>query len=215
MGSLVARVILAGIAASISPIPIMVLLSMMMRPKVLRNVLSFLLGYTIILIALGLVVALVMRASGSGQKEAVDAYINIVFGALCFLSIPLAIRPETKKEESDSREKGLKASTAFLSGMSSMLVNLSTIICFASGIHEISQVRPGPAEVAISGAVLLFVTLSTLIIPITIDTAFPKVSGRALGKMNAFLSKHRKSIGVAVLVIFGVYLLAKGIVALV
>ena len=215
MGSLIVKVIIAGLAASISPIPIMVLLAMMMRPKARRNALLFLLGYTIILIVLGMAVALVMVAAGSGKSVAVDAYIDILFGTLCFLSIPLTLRPRKKKEESASRESGPKASTTFLLGIGTMLVNLSTIICFASGVHEISSARPGLADGTLSMAVLLFVTLLTLIIPIITYIIFPEASSRVLDKLNGFLSKHNKAIGVTVLVFFGVYLLVKGIIALV
>jgi hypothetical protein len=62
---------------------------------------------------------------------------------------------------------------------------------------------------------LTLVTLITLIIPIVICLVFPGKSEKVLGSLKAWLLKHSKAVGVAVLLVFGTYLLVKGITAVI
>ena len=63
--------------------------------------------------------------------------------------------------------------------------------------------------------ILTFFTLTTVLIPIAIYFVFPSKSEKALASFQGWLMKHSKVIGAAILLIFGVYLLIKGITAVV
>jgi len=214
MAGLIPRVIIAGLAASISPVAVMVLLSVMMRKHARRNSLLFLLGFTLVLIALGVVGIFVFRAGGSGGKSKVDGYIDLVLGVLCLAAIPLTLRRKKKQGKTET-EKDLKAPRAFLLGAGSMLVNTSTIVCFLAGAHEISAAKLSVSDDLFALALLIAITLLTLLIPIAVYFAVPTKAERVLGSLNAWLSRHSKVIGAAVLLLFGAYLLAKGLKAVV
>ena len=214
MAELIPRVIIAGLVASISPVSVMVLLSVMMRKNVRRNSLLFLLGFTLVLIATGVVVIFVFRAGGSGAKSEVDGYIDLALGVLCLAAILLTLRPNKKKAEPETA-KDLKASQAFLLGAGSLLVNTSTIVCYVSGAHEISAAKLAVYNDILALVLLTATTLLTLLIPIAVYYAFPTKAEKVLGSLNSWLARHSKVIGAAVLLIFGAYLLTKGIRALI
>jgi hypothetical protein len=214
MAGLIPRLIIAGLAASVSPVSVMVLVSVMLRKHARRNSLVFLLGFTLILIAFGLAGIFAFRAGGGGSKQKVNGCIDLALGALCLAAIPITLRRKKKQADPES-EKDLKASRAFLLGAVSMLMNASTVICYVAGAHEI-----GAAKLKFSGSLfalvlLTAITLLTLLIPIAVYFAFPTKAERVLGSLNAWLSKHSKVIGAAVLLLFGAYLLTKGIKAVV
>ena len=213
MSKLIPSVILAGLAAAVSPVAVMVLLAVMMKEKARRNSLLFLLGYTLILIALGVVGVYVLKAGGSGTKSKVDGYVDIALGALCLVAMLVSLRPKKKEAKPATRGKDLKASRAFLLGIIAMLTNMSTIVCYLAGAHEISKAELGMGESLLSLALLILVTLTTVLIPIGIYFVFPTRSESTLSSFNAWLSKHSKVIGASVLLIFGAYLLIRGIEA--
>jgi cytochrome c biogenesis protein CcdA len=192
----------------------MVLVSVMLRKHARRNSLLFLLGFTLILIAFGVAVIFALDAGGSGVKRQVDGRVDIALGALCIVAIPFAMRRKRKQAELGS-EKDLKGSRALILGAVSMLLNTSTVICYVAGAHEISAAKLSASGDLFALILLTAVTLLTLLIPITVYFVFPAKAERALGSLNAWLSKHGKIIGAAVLLLFGVYLLTKGIIAVV
>lgn len=215
MSELLPRVIVTGLAASVSPVAVMILISVMFKKNARRNSLLFLLGYTLVLIGLGVAGIYLFHAGSSGRpKSNIEGYIDVALGVLCFAALLLNFRKGTKKREPDA-EADLKASRAFLLGIIAMLVNLSTLIFFISGTHEISSARLGASDDLLALSLLIAFTLITLIIPIAVFFAFPARAESALGSLKAWLAKHNKVIGAAVLVAFGTYLVVKGIRAII
>ncbi len=213
MSKLIPSLILAGLAAAVSPVAVMVLLAVMMKEKARRNSLLFLLGYILILIALGVAGVYILKAGSSGAKSKVDGYLDIALGALCLVAMLVSLRPKKKEARHLMGGKDLKASRAFLLGIIAMLTNMSTIVCYLAGAHEISKAALGSGESLLALALLILVTLTTILIPIGIYFVFPKRSDKAMSSFNAWLSRHSKVIGASVLLVFGAYLLIKGIEA--
>lgn len=211
MVKLIPHVIVAGLAASVSPVAIMLLLAVMMRKNARRNSLLFLLGFTLILVALGVVGVFIFKAGGSGTKSSVDGYFDIALGVLCLLAMLFSLRPKKKQEKPAMGGTELKASRAFTLGIIAMLTNVSTIVCYLAGAHEISAAKLGLGEDLLALALLTLVTLITLFIPIFIYFIFPSRSDKVLSSVNAWLSRHSKVVGATVLLVFGIYLLIKGI----
>ena len=211
MVKLIPNVIVAGLAASVSPVAIMLLLAVMMRKKARRNLLLFLLGFTLILVTLGVVGVFVFKAGGSGTKSSVNGYFDIALGVLCLVAMLLSLRSKKKQEKHAMGGTELKASRAFSLGIIAMLTNISTIVCYLAGTHEISAAELGLSDDVIALALLTVVTLVTILIPIFIYFIFPSRSDKVLSSFNAWLSRHSKVIGAVVLLVFGAYLLIKGI----
>jgi Sap, sulfolipid-1-addressing protein len=213
MSSLVPKLILTGLGASVSPVAVTLLITVMFRPHPRRNSLLFLLGFTLTLLAIGITFATVFNRAGSGGTSHADGYVDLALGLLCLALIPLSLRRKGG-QAADNVEKDLKASRAFYRGIIAMLINTSTMVLYIAGVHEISAAKLSTAGNVLAFAVLTLVTLVTLIIPIGIYFVFPRKSEQVLDKLSTWLFKHMKEIGVAVLLVFGVYLLIKGIIAL-
>src|SRR5450759_1959696 len=77
MNSLIPKVILIGLAASVSPVAVMVLITLMFSKRPLRNSLFFLLGFTLTLVAIAVVVVFVFHAGEHSRKSNLDAWIAI------------------------------------------------------------------------------------------------------------------------------------------
>ena len=212
MGSLLPRIILTGLAASVSPVAIMVLISVMTLGHPGRNSLLFLLGFTITLVAIGVIGMLVFGASTG--KGVAQGYVDIGLGVLCFVAIPLSLRRKQRKVGAGEGE-GLKASRAFVVGIIAMLINTSTMVIYIAGTHAIAQAKLAIAATVLSVVILTAVTLVTLIIPIALYLLFPTRGDRILGTLNEWLMRHNRAIGIAILLIFGVYLIVKGIAVVV
>jgi len=209
MGSLIPRLIVIGLAASVSPVAVMILITVLSKENARRNSLLWLLGFTLTLIALGFAGVYILQAGGSGGTSKIDAYIDIALGALCLVVIPFDLL--RKKDGGPKVESDMSVKGAFALGCISMVVNTSTFIIFVSGLHVISSSNLKTYEDVISLGILTLFTLTTVLVPIAIYFVFPSKSEKALASFQGWLMKHRKVIGAAILLIFGVYLLVKGI----
>lgn len=207
---MIPRVIVIGLAASVSPVAIMALISILSRKHARRNSLIFLAGYTVTLTALGIIGVLVFHVGSSGRTSKVDGYIDLALGILCLLAISLSIR-KPKKEKTTKVESDLRASRAFSLGSLAMIVNTSTFIIYISGLHAISAAKLEPFNDVVALALLTLFTLTSLLIPIIIYFALPEKSEKVLASLRVWLTKHSRVIGIVVLLIIGVYLVIKGI----
>jgi len=210
MGDLIPKLILTGLAASMSPVAVMILITVLSRKNAKRNSLLWLLGFTLTLFALGFAGVYLLSAGGSGGTSDIDAYIDIALGALCLLAIPFDLL-RSKKDGGPKVKGDMNVRGAFLLGCVSMLINSSTFIIFVSGLHEISRSNLEVLEDIVSLAILTFFTLTTVLIPIALYFLFPSRSERALATLQGWLTKHKKVIGIITLLIFGVYLVVKGL----
>jgi hypothetical protein len=210
MGNILPRLVIIGLAASVSPVAVMVLASVLSRNNARRNSLIWLLGFASTLIALGVVVVYLFHVGGSGGTSKVDGYIDIALGALCLLLIPWSLL-KRQKEQGPKVEHDLNAFGALSLGCVSMAVNSSTLVIFISGLHVISKARLAAYESALAVATLTIFTLITVLIPMAIYFIFPVKSEKLLASLKTWLTKHKKVIGIGILLIFGIYLLEKGI----
>lgn len=213
MASLIPKLIAFGLGAAVSPIAITLLITVMFRAHARRNSLLFLLGYTLTLVAIGMAAVFIFHGAGSGGTSKLDGYIDLALSIICFALIPRVLRRKAKPAK-ETIEQDMKASRAFRRGIVAMLVNPSTMVVYIAGVHAISAAKLSAGEDVLAMAILTLVTLVTLLIPIGLYFVYPQRSQQALRSMRTWLSNHMKEIGVAVLVIFGIFLLVKSITAL-
>ena len=198
-----------------SPVAVMVLISLMLKKNPVRNSSLFLLGFALVLIAIGIAGLFLLHFGGHAKKSPVDGYIDIALGVLCLLAIPLAWKRKRKRKQEEPAARDIKPARAFTLGGATMLINFSTIPIYVSGVHVISDAKLAFFDDVLAMVILTAVTLITLVVPIVIYLVFPKAAARALSSVRVWLSKHQKVIGATILLVFGVYLLIKGIHAVV
>lgn len=209
MADLIPKMVVTGLAAAISPVAVMFLISVMMRKHARRNSIMFLSGFSLVLLAIAMVAIFLLKAGSSGKKSTVDGYIDVALGILCLAAMLLSLR--SRKTGKEKEAKDLKASRAFVFGMTAMAVNATTIVIYVAGTHSIVEAKASLGGDILALLVLTLVTLTTLLIPIFILFAFPTRSEKVLGSLSSWLSRHHKIIGAGILLVFGIYLLIKGI----
>ncbi len=214
MGDLVPKVILIGLGAAVSPVAIMILLAIMVKKDARRNSLLFLAGFVLVLVAVGVAGLFLFDKAGSGHHGALDGWIDVALGVACAVLIPYAWKKKPKPEKAEA-EHGMKPWRAFVVGMAAMFVNASTFVLFVSGVHAITQAKVSTSDGAIAFVILTFATLLTLLIPIAIYLISPERSEKFMTALGGWLARHRKVIAIGILLVFAVYLLAKGISTLV
>ena len=213
MSSLIPKVIVIGLLAAVSPVSLMVLIAVMLRKKPLRNAFFFLIGYTIMLLIIGLVFGLVLHAGGSGKKSKLDSYVDVGLGALCLRLIPLSFR---KRKKPAKEEPGaLSPPRAIITGAVVMSVNISTVMAYLVGVHTITRANLPTGDDLVAWVILTLFALLSMLVPIAMDVAFPRTAARVLKATRAWLIKYNQWGGGAVLLLFGVILLFQGIKALV
>ena len=77
MLQLLPRLIVIGLAAAVSPVAVMVLISLMLKKNPVRNSSLFLLGFALVLIAIGIAGLFLLHLGGHAKKSPVDGYIDI------------------------------------------------------------------------------------------------------------------------------------------
>lgn len=215
MDDLVPRLLLTGLAASVSPIAVILLISVMFRGHAHRDSLLFIAGFALTLLGVGMVMTAVLHTTGGGGKpDRADAWLDVVFGALCFAAIPMVLRKKPKPRAGEEGAPALPAWRAFTRGAVAMLVNSSTWVIYISGLHAISAADLDFADRVLGVLVLTLATLTTLIVPIALCFITPGKSQLLLEKLRDWLSTHNKAIGTGILLVFGAYLLIKGITSL-
>lgn len=208
MPNLLPKVFIAGLGAAVSPVAVILLISVMLRGHAARNSLLFLAGFTLVLLAVGVAGMTLLGTAGNGKHDKTHAYIDLALAALCLALLPVAARRKPKPEE---EIVDLNASGAFLRGMVTMLLNSSTMVIYISGVHEISGSAVSASGKVLALAALTVTTLLTLLIPITLYFISPRRAQELLGSARKWLSAHSKAIGLITLTVFAAYFLAKGI----
>lgn len=213
MSSLLPKIIVMGLLAAVSPVSLMVLIAVMLKKHPLRNGIFFVIGFTIALVAIGVIFGFVLHASGSGGSSHVDEYIDIALGVVCLAFIPLAFR---KRKDTSAEGPGeLSPVRATITGAVVMAINVSTIMAYLAGVHAIAQAAVSGVDDVIAVAILTVVTLTTLLIPLLLYALFPAKAEKVLTAMREWLVRHGKWLSAGILLVFAVYLLVKGIKGLV
>ncbi len=206
-----ARVIVSGLAASISPVSLTVIIAIMTGREAKRNSLFFLAGYTLVLAAVGLAAVTFLHGAGPRVKSpVVSGTAETALGALCLIASAAA----ALKKDRAGKTSELSAGRAFAVGIATILVNFSTWVCYISGLQSIVKEDAGLWSSLLYLALLTLLTVSSLLLPLFILYLFPNRSRIILDRLAAGLEKHGRVIGAAVLLFFGAYLLVKGISAL-
>ena len=78
-------------------------------------------------------------------------------------------------------------------------------------MKEITKSDVSDTGKAVAALIVLFITALPVLLPLAVRLAAPTASQRWLGSLNATISRHHRAVIVAVEVVFGVYLLAKGL----
>lgn len=223
MGTLLANLVPLALGIVISPVPVIAIIMMLSSGKALANALMFDLGWVLAMTALGAVGLAVLGGKNvAGHKGAGPAadIADLVLGVLLLL---LAAR-RWRSRRSGAPEKeprllksidSLKPVTALAFGAALILLNPKNLMITISGIAQILQADPGTSASIVALVVFIAVATIGVLLPVLVYSLMPKRSASILGSWKTWLSAHDSVVMMYMLLVLGIFLLAKGIAGLV
>jgi len=221
LSSLLAAVIPEAIGSAISPtlfITTTGLLSQRNKPR--QRAIAFLIGAIASLIVW---VFIVNSAVGAAIKNAADdaestwrTYVSAIDGvlgaALLLLAVYIAYRP-TKPEHPDKPAAEQKAETHLwqIAGLGAVFQgrDVSSIILFIAALQQIARAQLPDEVKLLVLAGLMTVTTLPIWLPLVAHVTVPHSFVRRSEPIIEWMRQNKRTIGVAVSLVFGVYLLAR------
>jgi len=207
--------------AAVSPtvlIGIILVLSVSKRPKF--SGLAFYIGAIILLLIVVAAGALVSKGATLATKthpSTASAYFDIILGILLILFGIRRIRKEDKGPDKNRfTEDGSKSAVNrfikyLILGFGMFIINFTTtVLVFAAG-KDIGLSTAPIFDKLIVIIILTIITLLVVEIPLLVYVIAPKTANKLLEPLNIWMQKNGKYLMAAIIFVFGIYLLIRGI----
>ena len=219
MGELLSKLLPLSLGAAISPTVLAVVLVVLSGRRAVARGGAYLAGVLVVLAgltALGLYG--VRRAAPSATTTEIEHVIDGVAGVLLLLlALGTVLRTAARAPSSPVQDTpappdprpGLGG--AFLLGLAMMASNFSTILLYLPAMHLISTSSVPNSDKVLAVALAFVITSLPATVPFVFRVAAPTTASRVFGGLHEFITRHQRQIGVALEVIFGVYLVVRAI----
>lgn len=142
----------------------------------------------------------------------VSSALDLLAGLLLLV---LAIKNFLKKSSHQTvkkakSQKQLAPAKSLVLGMALMVTNFSTIVLFLPAVKDIAVSSLDEIEKLIVLFISIPIVMAMIALPLVIAVLMPNSSSSVLERLRLFMTKHSKAIVQAMLIVFGIYLLAKG-----
>jgi len=169
-----------------------------------------------VLTALGLTVLSHTTSHPTATKAAVSDAIDVTVGlVLLALALKGSLDRRTAQPTGDGADNSQRAPmglmATFGAGAALMVGNVTSIILYIPAMKEIAKSDVSDSAKAVTTIIVMLITALPVLLPLAVRLAAPRSSQRWLASLNEFISKHHHSLIVGVEVVFGIYLLAKGL----
>lgn len=228
MIALLAKLTPLAIGAAVSPVMLAAtILILSGRDRPLRRAIAFALGAIVVLSAVGVFALFVLGAAsdsgstGTNQPRRHADTIDIGFGvlllALAGRQVARILKGRAKPDVSDDEEieaavpeHGTSTTKYFAGGAAAMVMNFSTVVIYIPAVRIIAEPGHTTAEKTVGLVYVTLIAMAVTIIPIALYASAPKFAARILEPVGTWTKRHSKEIGAAILFVFGIYLLFKG-----
>ena len=218
MDSLLATVIPLSLGAIVSPTvlaAVVLVLSMPVAPRARAWAMVF--GATAALVALTVAAPYAAQAMRSVNPLTMH-WVDVAFGVVL---LGLALRAGLRKHDAthtakhkapaEDSTKRPRLPEFALFGIALLATDLSSTVLYLAALKAIGDSHlPDVQQLAVV-AIPFFAVLAPAIVPTFLSTVAPKKSDALLKKVAAWTGAHSKAITVTICVVFGVWLLAKGL----
>ena len=193
------------------PLAVVVLLSLQ---KGARKAWAFFLGEFVVLAGIG-VLTVFLHVGTSQQSASKPASIVTVVAGVAMLVIG-ALFVVRARRAGESKEPSFMARLDRMEPWPAFVLGLflpTYLIAVAAGAHIVGT-HPGTAAAIAGMLVFMAVGTSTSYVPIVLAQVAPERSGPARARLREALVQNWQLVGSALLLVVGVVLIAKGVVAL-
>ena len=217
MGAAIGQILGSAVAVAISPVPIIAVILMLFSKKATVNSISFLLGWVLGLLGVGLIVLALGLEASDGTPSTTSGWIKVVIGAVFLL---LGVKQWTSRPK-----KGEQASAP---GWMSAIEDFSAVKSFGIALL-LSAVNPknlgltiaAGASIGASGlstgdeivVLVVFVLIASL--SVAAPVAFNLIRGSkaqpALTEMKEWLIDNNATVMAVLFVVLGAKVLGEGI----
>ncbi|MEX0991620.1 MAG: GAP family protein [Actinomycetota bacterium] len=217
MGDLLSQILPLTFAAAISPTVLTVaVLVLSSKERPVARTVAYAVGCWIVLLVIGLpAISLFADASATRTPAPWMRWVDLASGiTLLALGARRLARKPTPHEKQGSKagklaNAGLRDYVVL--GLALMITNFTTLVLYLPVLKGIAR---APITGGVQLAVLLVcqvIILLPVLVPLLIRVLIPGPASKILGTVNAFTAKHTSVIMTVILLVFGVYLTAKGV----
>lgn len=213
MISLLVKVLPLAFGAAISPTVLTVVVLLLAGAKTRRPAVAFAAGTATLSVAIGAAVLLVFRGALDGPHHVTGhrgAVVDIVLGALLLALAVRAIARKPKPKEPKPRHL-VGTGAAFALGVGIMASNFSSLVLYLAALKVIVRADATTSATVVVTGVFIVIMLLPVELPLLLTVVAPRSSDRLLGGIGETVKRHSRAITIVVLVVFGAYLLVKGI----
>lgn len=203
-----------ALGAAVSPTVLvanLLVLSSPTKPRV--RGLAFAVGALAVLVAIGLLALTVWHTAVQrrGAGSTLFAWVDVVFAVLLAL-VGLRSMLTTPKPRPTHQDRLEHAPTRnfLILGVGVMLTNVTTLMLYIPAMKDISVASAGDAAKAAVAVLVLLITSLVVWVPLVLDLVAPRTADRVLSRLNRFLARHQRTLGIAVAFAFAGYLAVKG-----
>ncbi len=217
MAALLASVLPLAVGAAISPTLLALQLLVLSGANPLPRAWALALGSALVLAAfsvLGLTVLDHLHPAhhhGSLRDAIIMFGAGALMGALAARSL---LKRPTPAEQHTSRTAARleSAPTAWFVGVGAvgMVVNFSTLVLFLPALHEIARSSTVLGDRVAAFTVLYVITLLPVLLPVGLVTVLGSRAAPALDATHRWVARHSRQIGIAIELVFAVYLIGRG-----
>lgn len=219
MPQLLGRVLPLALGAAISPtIVAAAVLVLASRTRPVARGAMFTLG-TIVVLAGYTLLGLTALGDVGGHPTAttravsggVDTALGIALLAYALREL-LLVHPAAVDPRAETRApKGEGVLTAFVLGAVMMLTNFTSLVLYIPAMKDVHRSPASDGTKAVVILVAFLITSLPALVPLGARIVAPGPSAHALARVGTFMTVHKRGVTVAVAVIFGTYLLVKGV----
>ncbi len=216
MVSILLKVLPLAIGAAVSPTVLTVVVLLLAGAKTRRDAVAFAIGTALVSVAIGLAVLFVFNRALEAHHDSAghrSAVVDVVLGlVLLALAVREVVARPKAKEPKARRELGVGG--AFALGAAVMAANFSSLVLYLAALKEIVRADVATVSELVVTAVFIVIMLLPAEVPLLLTVVAPDSSQRILTSIGASVKRHSRTITIVVLVVFGAYLLAKGVLKL-
>jgi len=203
-----------GVAMALQPLPPLAAVILLSVERGLRKAWAFFLGEFTVMFAIGAVTVALHLGTSRASASRPASWVTLIAGLVllpagAWLIVRSRRATEVKNPSWLARLDRMEPWPAFLLG-----TFLPTyVIGIAAGAHIVGT-HPGTATAVAAMLVFLAIGTSTVYAPIVLAQVAPERSGPVRVRLRRWLVRNWRAVGGGVLLVVGVFLTGKGIVAL-